>query len=77
MKSNPVGQSCSLSAGSGTVASANVTSVAVACSDTSVASGSDDFNRADGGLGANWTAVSGWRVVDLVAGGARLERDGG
>ena len=32
---------------------------------------SDDFNRADGGLGANWTAIVGWVDVDLVAGGDR------
>ena len=37
---------------------------------------SDDFNRADGGLGASWAAVSDGGAVDLVAGGARFERDG-
>ncbi len=58
VKSNPTGQSCTVSGGSGTVASANVTSVAVACSDTQLTTASDDFNRADGGLGPNWTAVS-------------------
>ena len=58
VKSNPTGQSCTVSGGSGTVGSANITTVAVACSNTSVPTASDDFNRADGGLGANWTAVS-------------------
>ena len=57
VKTNPSGQSCTVSNGSGTVGSANVTNVAVSC--TSVAtSASDDFNRADGGLGPNWTPVS-------------------
>ena len=58
VKSNPTGQSCTVSNGSGTVSGANVTSVTVACSDTSLASVPDDFNRADGGLGSNWAAVS-------------------
>ena len=58
VKSNPTGQSCSVSSGSGTVSGGNVTTVGVACSDNSLASGSDDFNRADGGLGSNWSAVS-------------------
>ena len=58
VKSNPTGQSCTVSDGSGTVGSANITTVAVACSNTSLPTASDDFNRADGGLGANWTAVS-------------------
>ena len=38
--------------------SANVTNVAVTCAANSATSASDDFNRADGGLGANWTAIS-------------------
>src|SRR5262245_29999180 len=58
VKTNPTGQSCSVSNGTGTIASANVTSVAVACTTTSAAGGSDDFNRADGSLGANWADVS-------------------
>ena len=60
VKTNPSGQSCSVTNGSGTVGSANVTTIVVACSASS-GSGStvtDNFNRADGGLGANWTAVS-------------------
>ena len=58
VKSNPTGQNCSVSSGAGTVAGGNVTTVAVACSDNSLVSSSDDFNRADGGLGSNWSAVS-------------------
>jgi S-formylglutathione hydrolase FrmB len=54
---NPAGQTCTVSNGSGTMGSANVTNVAVSCA-ASAASASDDFNRANGGLGANWTAVS-------------------
>ena len=52
--SNPAAQSCSVSGGSGTIASANVTTVTLTCA----AGAADDFNRADGGLGSNWTAVS-------------------
>ncbi|HEX6761239.1 MAG TPA: LamG-like jellyroll fold domain-containing protein [Gaiellaceae bacterium] len=58
VKTNPAGQTCSVANGSGTVGSASVTTVAVACSTSSGSTVSDDFNRADGGLGANWTAVS-------------------
>ena len=58
VKTNPSGQTCTVSGGSGTVASANVTNIAVACTDNSATGGSDDFNRADGGLGANWAAIS-------------------
>ena len=38
--------------------SANVTSVAVTCTTSAGSSASDDFNRADGGLGAGWAAIS-------------------
>jgi hypothetical protein len=55
---NPSGQTCTVSNGSGTIGSANVTSVAVSCAASSGTSASDDFNRADGGLGSNWTAIS-------------------
>ncbi len=58
VKTSPSGQTCTVSGGSGTVASANVTNIAVACTDNSATGGSDDFNRADGGLGANWAAIS-------------------
>ena len=58
VKTSPSGQTCTVSSASGTVASANVTNVAVACSDNSATPGSDDFNRADGGLGPNWTDIS-------------------
>ena len=51
VKTSPSGQSCTVSQASGTVASTDVSSVVVACSAVGTASGSDDFNRADGGLG--------------------------
>ena len=52
------GEVCTLSGGSGTVASANVTSVAVTCVPSTTQLGADNFNRADGGLGAGWTAMT-------------------
>ena len=58
VKTAPSGESCTVSNGSGTVASADVSSVVVACSAAGPASGSDDFNRADGGLGGAWVAIS-------------------
>ena len=60
VKTAPSGQTCTVSNGSGTVSSANVTTVAVACSGGSgtITPGLDDFNRADGGLGAAWAAVA-------------------
>src|SRR5262249_5303827 len=58
VQSNPIGQSCSVSSGSRTVAGGNVTTVAVACSTNSTGSASADFNRPDGGLGANWSAAT-------------------
>ena len=57
VKTNPAGQSCTVASGSGTIGSVNVTNVAVSCA-ASATSAADDFNRADGGLGANWTAIS-------------------
>ena len=58
VKTSPSGQSCTVSNATGTVASTDVSSVGVACTSAGSASGSDDFNRADGGLGSAWTAVS-------------------
>lgn len=52
VKSSSSGQTCSVSGGAGTVGSSNVTSVVVTCTFT------DAFNRADGGLGTNWTPMS-------------------
>ena len=58
VKTSPAGQTCQVTGGSGTIAAANVTNVAVSCTTDSAAGGSDNFNRADGGLGSAWTAVS-------------------
>ena len=58
VKTSPAGQICTVAGGSGTVSSANVTSITVTCTGSSAPSGSDDFNRADGGLGVSWAAMS-------------------
>jgi hypothetical protein len=58
VKSNPSGQICTVSDGAGTVGSKNVTRVAVTCS-ASATTATDNFNRADGGLGAGWAAMTG------------------
>ena len=59
VKSYPSGQTCTVANGSGTVASASVTNVAVSCTASSSAtSASDNFARADGSLGPNWTDIS-------------------
>ena len=60
VKTSPSGQTCTTSGSSGTVASANVTGVAVTCTSQTTTSqpGADDFNRPDGGLGAGWAAMS-------------------
>jgi hypothetical protein len=58
VQTNPTGQTCTVASGSGTIGSANVTNVAVSCTANAPGSGSDDFNRADGPLGPNWTDIS-------------------
>ena len=58
VRTYPSGQTCSVSAGSGTIAAANVTNVAVSCTAATTTPVSDDFNRADGSLGPNWTDIS-------------------
>jgi hypothetical protein len=63
VKINPPGQTCTVAGGSGTIAAANVTTVAVTCATTGggaggTGAGTDDFNRANGALGSNWTATS-------------------
>src|SRR5206468_3250496 len=57
----PSGQTCAVSGGTGTVGSANVTNIAVTCTTSGgpgTLTASDNFNRADGALGSNWTAMS-------------------
>jgi hypothetical protein len=58
VEANPAGQSCTIANGSGTVASANITGVSVSCTANSENSASDNFNRANGNLGSNWTDMS-------------------
>jgi Putative esterase len=63
VKTNPTGQTCTVASGTGTVGSANVTSAAVTCTTPGGGGGgtgtaTDNFNRANGALGANWTAMS-------------------
>ena len=58
VNTNPSGQTCTVSNGSGTVAAANVTGVAVSCAANAAGTALDNFNRADGALGPNWTAIS-------------------
>jgi hypothetical protein len=60
LATNPSGQQCTVSNGSGTVGSANVTNIAVSCSASLNTSNAitDNFARANGSLGPNWTAMS-------------------
>jgi hypothetical protein len=69
----PAGQTCTVTGGSGTIASANVTSVAVTCAASGgTVTASDNFNRANGALGAGWTAMSDGAMTissQMIAGG--------
>jgi Putative esterase len=69
----PSGQACAVSGGTGTVASANVTSVVVTCAASGgTGTATDDFNRANGALGSSWTAMSDGAMTissQVVAGG--------
>ncbi len=69
VKSGPSGQTCSVANGTGTIGSGNVTNVAVLCQKNASGTGTDDFNRADGALGSNWTDASdgGLAVTSQVA----------
>ena len=58
VQSDPSGQSCTVANGSGTVGSANVTNVSVTCVAEASGTVSDNFTRANGSLGANWTNMS-------------------
>ena len=71
VKTNPSGQTCTISSGSGTIAAANVTNVAISCTATTTTPGTDNFNRANGSLGPNWTDVSdgGLAIVSQAAAG--------
>ena len=58
VKTNPTGQTCAVTNGSGTIGSANVTNVTVSCSNSTATTATDDFNRANGALGPNWIGIS-------------------
>ena len=59
VKTNPSGQACTVTNPSGTIAAANVTNVSISCvTQTGSGSVSDNFNRANGTLGAGWTDMS-------------------
>ena len=58
VKTNPSGQTCTVTNPSGTVATADVTNVSVTCVTQVAGSVSDNFNRANGSLGANWTDMT-------------------
>jgi hypothetical protein len=44
VKTNPAAQTCSVANGTGTMGSANVTNVAVTCSNNAAGTATDDFN---------------------------------
>jgi Putative esterase len=71
VKNGPSGQTCSVANGTGTVGSSNITNVAVLCQRNASGTGSDDFSRADGALGSNWTDVrdGGLAITSQVAAG--------
>ena len=75
VKTQPSGQTCTVGSGAGTVGSANITNVAVTCTasgGSGTLTASDDFNRANGALGSNWTAMSDGAMTissQAVAGG--------
>lgn len=58
VKTNPPNQTCTVHNGSGTIVSNDVSSVSVTCEGQNSAAATDNFNRADGGLGSNWTDFS-------------------
>ena len=58
VQTNPTGQTCTVLNGSGSISSANVSNVSVTCATTASGTATDDFNRANGSLGANWTDMN-------------------
>jgi hypothetical protein len=59
VQSNPANQTCTISNGAGSIGAANISNVTVTCTNsTTTASASDNFNRANGSLGASWTDLS-------------------
>ena len=54
----PTGQICSVADGSGTMTSADATTVGVSCTGNNATTASDDFDRTNGSLGPAWTDMS-------------------
>ncbi len=79
VKTNPAGQTCSVTNPSGTVGAANVTNVSVTCvTQTGSGSVSDNFNRANGTLGAGWTDMTdgGLAISSQVVTGTKASYSG-
>ena len=78
VSSNPSGQTCVVSNGSGVVASSNITNVAVSCTTNTSGTASDDFNRANGPLGSGWTDMTdgGLAVTSNAVAGATTGNTG-
>ncbi|MGO9657006.1 MAG: putative Ig domain-containing protein [Acidimicrobiales bacterium] len=76
VQTNPTGQTCSVANGAGTVGTTGVTDVTVSCVTEGNGSATDNFDRANGPLGPDWTdategglAVSSDEVVGTNANG--------
>ncbi len=71
VKTSPTGQTCTVTNGTGTIGTASIKNLVIACRTGSTGSASDDFNRANGALGSNWTGVSdgGMKIASQAAAG--------
>ena len=67
VEQNPPGQTCTVTNGTGTVGASPITNVIVACVTEGNGSATDDFDRANGSLGPNWT--------DATEGGLAISAD--
>ena len=79
VKTNPSGQVCTVTNPSGTIAAANITNISISCvTTTSNGSVSDNFNRANGTLGAGWTDMSdgGMAISSQVVAGTKSAYSG-
>jgi len=76
VQTSPTGQTCTVTNGTGTIGTANVTNVAVAC--TGSGSASDNFNRANGSLGSNWVNFSsgGLKITSQAVAGSNSNTSG-
>ncbi len=67
VQTNPTGQTCSVANGTGTVGDTGVTNVSVSCVTEGNGSATDNFDRANGSLGPDWT--------DATEGGLAISSD--